>query len=191
MPRLPLANQIKHGFALVRWREDSRCQLVAPCRSRYRGLIRRDVVIEALESRRPAGAAPGGRSTLLVDPSIQRGRPNDRDACRPARCLLDAGSRLDLDGFRLGAARAPGDRPGRRGASQPGGEGRDRGVAHPAGHLARCRRLGRQGGARRRARERPMALHQRADRRCQIRSPPDPRRQQRGRQDQAIPKNPV
>ena len=51
--------------------------------------------------------------------------------------------------------------PSRREASQPGGEGRDRGAVHPAGHLARWRRLGRQGGARRRARNRPMALHQR------------------------------
>ena len=87
-----------------------RGELAAPCQSRYRGFIRRGVVIESLESRRLASAAPGGRSTLLVGSSIQRGRPNERNACRPTRCLLDAGSLVDRDGLRLGAASAPGDR---------------------------------------------------------------------------------
>ena len=50
--------------------------------------------------------------------SIQRGRPNDRDAWRTARCLLDAGSRLDLIGFCLGPASASSDRPSRRRASE-------------------------------------------------------------------------
>ena len=68
--------------------------------------------------------------------SIQRGRPNDRDAWRTARCLLDAGSRLDLNGFCLGPASASSDRPSRRRASERAGEGRDPRVAHPARHLA-------------------------------------------------------